>query len=223
MTPTPDTPVDDPARSSGAAKRLGDLINHDHVIVRFVALWTLCFGLFLAAWTLSYLVLPEGLLRRSGGPGPLSATAATVEAEFVSLVAWNLGFSLLVVAANLFRSIRTPMGYLVVLVMWLQGAVVWGTNSLAIQTGRLAPSLSVILDRSGVFELTALVAIAVATRGVMVWHQRRGPRWREEFVRVGGPRDWSIGRREALVLVGGLALLALANLREAAMIVSATS
>lgn len=204
------------------ARRLGDLVNHDRVGVRLASLWALCFALFLVAWTLSYLFLPEGLLRRAGGPGPLSATADTVTAEFVSILAWNLGFALLVVAANTFRSVRTPMGYLVVLVMWVQGAVIWGTNSLAIQTGRLAPSLSVILGRSGVYELTALVAIAVATRGVTVWHQDGTPRWREEFDRVRGPREWSLDRREAVVLLGGLLLLAAANYREAAMVVAAT-
>ena len=207
--------------SPSTTRRLGNLVNHDSVVVRLVALWGLCFALFLAAWTVSYLFLPEGLLRRSSGPGPLSTTADSVTMEFLSILAWNLGCSLFVVAANTFRSIRTPLGYLVVLVMWVQGAVLWRTTSLAIQTGRLAPSLSVILNRSGVYELTAIVAIAVATRGVMVWHQASGPRWREEFERVQGPREWTIERREALVLVAGLVLLALANYREAAMIVAA--
>mgnify|MGYP000114967790 CR=1 FL=1 len=211
------------AGSTSLSRRLGDLVNHDRVAVRFLALWTLCFGLFLVAWTVSYLFLPEGLLRRAGGPGPLSSTADTVTAEFLSIFAWNLGFALLVVAANTFRSVRTPMGYLVVLVMWVQGAVIWGTNSLTVQTGRLAPSLSVVLGRSGVYELTALVAIAVATRGVVVWHQRSGPRWREEFERTGTPGDWTIERREVVVLAGGVVLLALANYREAAMVVAATS
>ncbi|SFG86733.1 hypothetical protein SAMN04488063_3153 [Halopelagius inordinatus] len=211
------------SESTSNARRLGALVNHDSVTVRFVSLWSLCFALFLAAWTVSYLLLPEGLLRRSGGPGPLSTTADSVATEFLSIFARNIGFCLVVVAANTFRSIRTPLGYLVVLVTWVQGAVVWGTDSLAIQTGRLAPSLSVVLNRSGVYELTALVAIAVATRGVTVWHQASGPRWREEFERVRGPREWTIERREILVLVAGLALLALANYREALMIVAAAS
>ncbi|MGM0399084.1 MAG: hypothetical protein ACQEQY_08850 [Halobacteriota archaeon] len=210
-----------PSLANRIARRIGDLVNHDHVVVRFLSLWTLCFVLFLLAWTVSYLFLPEALLRRTGGPGPTSRTAETVGREFVSILAWNLGFSLLVVAANAFRSIRTPLGYLVVLVMWMQGAVIWGTNSLTVQTGRLAPSLSVILGRSGVYELTALVAIAVATRGVMLWHQESGPRWREEFERVRGPGDWSISRGEIAVLVAGVTVLALANYREAAMVVTA--
>jgi hypothetical protein len=202
---------------------LGNLINHDRVVVRFVALWILCFASFLVAWTLSYLFLPEGLLRRPGSPGPLSTTADTVLREFLSIFVWNVGFCLLVVAANTFRSVRTPLGYLVVLVMWIQGAIIWGTNSLAIQTGRIAPSLSVVVGRSGVYELTALVAIAVSTRGVTIWHQQSGPRWREEFERVRGVRDWSIGRREASMLAAGVVLLVLANYREAGMIVAATN
>jgi hypothetical protein len=208
--------------STRLARRLGDYTNHDSVAIRFLALWTLCFALFLAAWTLSYLFLPERLLSRTGGPGPLSTTADTVTGEFLAIFAWNLGFALLVVAANTFRSVRTPMGYLVVLVMWVQGATIWGTNSLAIQAGRLAPSLSVVVGRSGVYELTALVAVAVATRGVMVWYQPSPPRWREEFERVRGPRDWAITRREAVVLLAGVVVLALANYREAAMVVAAT-
>jgi hypothetical protein len=92
---------------------------------------------------------------------------------------------------------------------------------LTIQTGRLAPLPSVILGRSGVYELTAFVAIAVATRGVMVWHQKSGPRWCEEFEWVRGPRDWSIGRREVFVLVAGIVLLAIENFREAALVITA--
>jgi hypothetical protein len=72
------------------------------------------------------LVSPQGLAPRAGGPGPLSTTAETVTIEFLSIFAWNLGFSLIVLAANTFRSVRTPMGYLAVLVMRVQGAVIWG-------------------------------------------------------------------------------------------------
>ena len=125
--------------SPSTTRRLGNLVNHDSVVVRLVALWGLCFALFLAAWTVSYLFLPEGLLRRSSGPGPLSTTADSVTMEFLSILAWNLGFSLFVVAANTFRSIRTPLGYLVVLVMWVQGAVIWGRTRLQSKRGDLLP------------------------------------------------------------------------------------
>ncbi len=144
-----------------------------------------------------------------------------MRAEFLTIFAWNLAVGVLVVAANAFRSVGTPMGYLVVAVNWVQGALVWGTDSLAIQTGRLEPGLSTALGRSGVYELTAFVAIAVATRGVMVYHQQSGPRWKEKFERVRSPRDWTLSRREATVLLAGIALLAVANYREAVMIAEA--
>jgi hypothetical protein len=67
-------------------------------------------------------------------------------------------------------------------------------------------------------EITAIVAIVVATRGVMLWHQKSGPRWKEEFERVRSPRDWSLTRRELALLVGGYLLLAVACYREAVAI-----
>lgn len=200
-------------------RALGDLVNHDSVVVRLLSLWTLCVVLFFAAWTVAYYLLPEGLLRRSAHPVATTTVADTTVREFLVIFAWNIGFCLIVLLANTFRSVRTPMGYLVVLVMWIQGAIIWGTNSLAIQTGRLAPSLTVMVERSGFFELTAFVVVAVATRGVTVWHQQSGPRLREEFERVGTPQDWTITRQELVVLLSGVLLLALANYQEARMLI----
>lgn len=206
-----------------ALATLGAYVNHDDPLVRFGSLWAVCALLFVAAWYVGYSLLPAGLLRGTNAASALPEYAGSVAAEFATLLAWNLGVCLLVVAANAFRSVGTPLGYLVVAVNWVQGALVWGTGSLAVETPRFAPSLSVALGRSGVYELTAYVAVAVATRGVMVWHQQSGPRWREEFERVRSPRDWTISRRETAVLLAGLALLAAANYREAVMIAEALS
>lgn len=67
-------------------------------------------------------------------------------------------------------------------------------------------------------EITAMVAIVVATRGVLVWHQESGPRWTVPFDRVRSPREWSLTRREWLLLIGGYLLLAVACYREAVAI-----
>lgn len=140
---------------------------------------------------------------------------------FPTLFAWNVGVTAVAVGANTLRPVNTPLGYLVVVVQAPQYGVVWGTGSLAVGTGaRVAPSLAVLVERSGPMEVTAVVAVVVATRSVMLRHQRSGPRWREEFERVRSPRDWSPTRREWAVLVGGSLLLALANYREALAIAS---
>lgn len=44
------------------SKRIGQYVNHDDVLVRFVSLWVVVASVFTAAWVLSYLFLPQGLL-----------------------------------------------------------------------------------------------------------------------------------------------------------------
>ncbi|MFA1612582.1 hypothetical protein [Halobellus rubicundus] len=201
-----------------ASRRAGQYVNHDEVLVRFVSLWLLVAGVFAAAWILSYSFLPQGLLR-GGNPVASADYAGSVPKEFLTLFGWNVAVSLIAVAANTLRSVNTPLGYVIQVVQTPRYGAVWGTGSLAIGTGeRIVPSLTVIVERSGPMEITAFVAFVVATRGVMLWHQKSGPRWKEEFERVRSPRDWSLTRREWALLVGGYLLLAIACYREAAAI-----
>jgi hypothetical protein len=205
------------AAAARLAASVGRYVNHGSVFVRFVALWLVVATVFSVAWIGSYHLLPQGLLR----PANTAPTtyAGSVSGEFLRLYGWNVGVSLVTVAANTFRSVETPLGYVLQVVQAPRYAAVWGTGSLAVGSGaRIEPSLSVLLTRSGPLELTAFVAVAVATRGVMVWHQRSGPRWREEFERVRSPRDWSLTPAEWATLVAAYLLLAVANYREAVAI-----
>lgn len=206
------------AGSDGPVAPISHYVNHESLVVRFLTLWAVCLLVFSVAWVVGYYALPEGILRGSlGADAPV--VGATVWETFVRIFAWNLVLGAgPVVAFNTLRSVNTPASYVVLVVVWLQGGLVYGTNSLGIQAGRLAPSLATLLGRSGVYELTAYVALAVATRELLLWHQRSGPRWREEFERVRSPGDWSLGRREWAMVLAGLVLLALANYREAVMI-----
>ncbi|WP_336133284.1 hypothetical protein [Natronomonas amylolytica] len=200
------------------SKRIGRYVNHDSVLVRFVSLWVVVASVFTTSWVLSYLFLPQGLLR-GGNPGAATGYAGSITREFLWLFGWNVGISLIAVAANTLRSVNTPMGYVIEVVQAPYYGAVWGTGSLAIGTGeRIAPSLAVLVERSGPMEITAFVAIVVATRGVMLWHQKSGPRWKEQFEQVRSPRDWSLTRREWVLLIGGYLLLAVACYREAVAI-----
>jgi|GEM_PF-593139 len=200
------------------AKRIGRYVNHDDVLVRFVSLWLVVAGAFAAAWVLSYYLLPRGLLR-GGNPAASADYAGSVSREFLTLFGWNVAVSLIAVAANTLRSVNTPLGYVVQVVQAPRYGAIWGTGSLAIGAGeRIPPSLAVLVERSGPMEITAFVAIVVATRGVMLWHQESGPRWQEEFERVRSPGDWSLTRREWGFLLSGYLLLAVACYREAVAI-----
>ena len=204
------------------SKRIGRYVNHDDVLVRFVSLWLVVASAFTAAWLLSYLFVPQGLLR-GGNPGASTGYAGSITREFLWLFGWNVGVSLIAIGANTLRSVNTPMGYVIEVVQAPWYGAVWGTGSLAIGTGaRIVPSPTVLVERSGPMEITAIVAIVVATRGVMIWHQESGPRWREEFDRVQSPSDWSLTRREWALLIGGYLLLAVACYREAVAIAQVT-
>ena len=153
------------------SKQVGRYVNHDDVLVRFVSLWVVVASVFTAAWILSYLFLPQGLLR-GGNPGAATGYAGSITQEFLWLFGWNVSVSLIAVGANTLRSVNTPMGYVIEVVQAPWYGAVWGTGSLAIGAGeRIAPSLTVLVERNGPMEITAFVAIVVATRGVMLWHQ----------------------------------------------------
>lgn len=129
----------------------------------------------------------QGLLR-GGNPVATGDYAGSVTREFLTLFAWNVGVALIAIGANTLRSMNTPLGYLLLAVQAPRYGAVWGTGSLGVGTGaRIEPSLSVLVERSGPLEITAMVAIVVATRDVMIWHQQSGPRWRAEFERVRSP------------------------------------
>jgi len=51
------------------SKRIGRYVNHDDVLVRFVSLWLVVASVFTAAWVLSYLFVPQGLLPADQGDG----------------------------------------------------------------------------------------------------------------------------------------------------------
>ena len=208
---------------SGSFELMGRYLNHDNVVVRFATLWLLVAVVFSTAWIVSYHFLPQGFLR-SGNPVASAPFSGSVWREFLTLFGWNVAVSFIAIGANTFRSVNTPLGYVLQVIQAPRYGAVWGTGSLAIGAGdRVVPSLAVIVERSGPMELTAFVAIVVATRGVMIWHQQSGPRWKEPFDRVQSPRDWSITRRELIVLSGGYLLLAIANYREAVAIAAVAS
>lgn len=197
------------------SKAVGSYVNHDDMLIRFVTLWVVVATVFTVAWIGSYYLLPQGLLRGIN-PGATVEYAGSIPREFLSLFAWNVAVSLIAIGANTLRSVNTPLGYVLQVVQAPQYGAVWGTGSLAVGSDtRIMPSLSVLVERSGPMEITAVVAIVVATRGVMIWHQSSPPRWKEPFDRVRSPREWSLTRREVALLLGGYALLALASYREA--------
>jgi hypothetical protein len=188
----------------------------DQVLERLAVLWTICALLFTASWTTSYHLLPEGVLR-----GKLLGQYIPVETpRVITTLLRVFGVNLLagcglVALANLCQAGRTPLGYPIVMYHAILYGILLGTNSFGISApARLAPSLKTVLNRSGAFEITAYIAVAVATRGLVIWRQ---PSWLNcrQTEQVGSWRKWWLNRAEIAVIVGAILLLAAANCREA--------
>ena len=152
------------------------LLCHERLYVRFLALFGLGVVLFTLTWTLSYLFLPEGVLRGRTGSAMLvgDEAAGSFIAEWLRIVALNLMMGSLIVLANrIFHFKGFPLGYLIPLGWLTQYAVLLGTNSFSIPLPeRLAPSLAV-LGRAGLYEIAAYMLVAVATYSLPLYEAKR--------------------------------------------------
>lgn len=157
---------------------LKNLLLNEHLVIRFLSLFTLGAAVFLTCQTIAYLWLPEGLLR-GASLGTVVAgdeAASSLFAEWARIVGWNLPMLLLFyVAANLIRlSNGVPLGYLSVIMMQGYFGVITGTNSftMASETDKIAPSLS-WLAHPGFYELLAYALAAAATYEITRWQDAK--------------------------------------------------
>ncbi len=146
---------------------------HERLYVRFLALFGLGVILFTLTWTLSYLFLPEGVLRGRTGSAMLAGddAAGSFIAEWLRIVALNLAAgSLIVVANRIYRFKGFPLGYLIPLAWLTIYAICLGTNSFSIPLPeRMAPSLAV-LGRTGLYEIAAFTLVAAATYSINLYN-----------------------------------------------------
>lgn len=164
-------------------------------------------ALFWSAWWFGYTFLPEGILRNSSGAALLPLERLSGVPRALAVLAWNgAAATFFVAGANRLRVGRLPLGIIPPLVYWTMYGLLLGTNSLAVAgLGRQAPSLAVLLSRSGILELNAYLLVAAATAGWARWEQRswwRGPTRRLEPQPV-GPVGWIMVAAAALLLIAG--------------------
>lgn len=209
--------------SSSAIARVGRWVQHQllhpNLLLRFAGLFTLAVLLFVLAWLIGYYLLPEGALRAAGAEqlarGGLDVTAEGVGEEWGRIFTYNLVPLILIVLANLVLRVNgVPLGYIVPLYNVVGYGAFIGTNSFVIPyPERLAPTFA-ILERSGPYEMTALLIVAAATATWSHYQVRSIFHTNPEPVE---PRP-RIALTHLVFLALGVALLAVANLIEAAMI-----
>ena len=195
-------------------RTLARYLLHDNLLVRFPALILGNAIVLVAAWTLGYLLLPEGLLAGRTGAAVLAGgdlAGGSVALEAVRLLAINLAVvSFAIIAPNLIRQGGYPLGYSSLAVITAVFGVTIGTNSFAVSLGgKLAPSLAVF-GSSGLYEIAAYALAAAATVSLVRWEVVGS-----KAVRVPWAHDHrAIGQRTVGVAVA-LVVLVLACLLEA--------
>ena len=195
-------------------------LGHEKVIVRFISLYLLGLTMFFAAWTFSYLLLPEGMLGGIGILGRLAGDTAAdaVIKEFALIFSLNLiGFGAVIVGNLILRVKFFSFGYLIPLAWMMIYGVLLGTNSFSIPMEQaMAPSLAVF-GRSGLYEMMSFVLLAAATNSISLNYSES---FRSKSRPVPRNERWPMKKEQWVWVAIAILLLAGAAIREAYMIVS---
>jgi hypothetical protein len=190
------------------------------VIIRFISLYGLGLVLFFISWTIAYYLLPEGILRGFGVLGNLAGdkAAETIWREFIKIFGLNLiGLSFVVIGNYILRVKYFSFGYLIPLAWMIIYGVTLGTNSFSIPLEEaMMPTLSVF-SRSGLYEMMAVVLLAVATNTISVNYSESISSKSKPI-----PKDERVPlKKEQWISIGiSILILAGAALREAYMIIN---
>lgn len=134
-------------------------------------------ALWLGAWTVAYLWLPDGSLALKlalAAAAPIDA-AQGASGVAATIFSWNLVLGVGVVAlCSLFAVGRLSFGYIAPWWWFTAYGVALGTDSFVIASGeRLAPQAHVLWTHVGLWELLAYVLVAAALAHAHQWRHRR--------------------------------------------------
>lgn len=191
-------------------------LTHPSPARRALVASAIALGLWLASWTLSYLVIAEGALRE--------VMAARVPADLLTsgpslgltIFSWNLLFGVgAIVIGSLVGVGRLSLGYFAPWWWAVAYGIALGTNSFVLTIpGKYAPSLDVLWSHIGGREILAYLLVAAALANVHVWRPRQ---WHDlSLSRVRTFRDVRLSAAELACLCGALVLLAWTAAVEAA-------
>lgn len=183
-------------------------LTHRSPLPRAITATLIALGLWILAWTVSYLFLSEGLLR------DLMSARVPDEVLFAgpslgaTIFQWNLLFGMgAIVLGSLFAIGKLSLGYIAPWWWAIGYGVALGTNSFVLTVpGKLAPRLDIFWQHIGAREILAYLLVAAALANIHFWRPRR---WYDlTLSRVRGLRDLRLRGAELGFIAGGLVLLA---------------
>ena len=170
---------------------------------------------FVVAWTVAYLVLPEGATRFTLRLLPSLDARADWAGVAATLFIWNAAFGFGVIAlASLYSVGSISLAYFAPWTWLVRFGIALGTNSFAlfVPGARIPPlDLRSIISHAGIPELIAYIVLATVLANASLWRQRRLTD--RNLVRIRHLRDIRLTRLElslvgvAFVLLAGAALI----------------
>ena len=190
-------------------------LSHRSALVRLPTAATVGVIGFVVAWTVAYVVLPEGATRFTLGLLPTLDARGDSAGVAATLFIWNAAFGFGVIAlASLYSIGPLSLAYLAPWTWLVRFGIALGTNSFALFVpGARVPPLDLrsILSHAGIPELIAYIVLATVLANASLWRQRRITD--RNLVRVRKLRDIRLSRLElslvavAFVLLAGAALI----------------
>jgi hypothetical protein len=188
---------------------------HRSALVRLATAATIGVVAFVVAWTVAYVVLPEGATRFTLGLLPTLDARADSAGVATTLFIWNAAFGFGVIAlASLYSIGPISLAYFAPWTWLVRFGVALGTNSFAlfVPGARIQPlDLRSIISHAGIPELIAYIVLATVLANASLWTQRRITD--RNVVRIRHLRVIRLTRAElslvavAFVLLAGAALI----------------
>jgi len=166
---------------------------------RFVFLWLVSFTLFFVVWVLSYLLLPEGVLRGRLLSASLLGKDVNFLDTFVRIFAFNflIGGVLVSIVCNFFRVAGLPLSYAAIWGQISLFGILKGTNSFLYPYPTMLDSVMGFL-RTGLWEFTAYILMASAFVSLGRYEQKS---WLSfETTRIPESRSLSPGEKRGYLL-----------------------
>jgi hypothetical protein len=193
---------------------------HRSAFVRLATAATIGVVGFVLAWTVAYVVLPEGATRFTLGILPTLDARTDSAGVAATLFVWNAAFGFGVIAlASLYSIGPISLAYFAPWTWLVRFGIALGTNSfvLFVPGARIPPfDLRSILSHAGIPELVAYIVLATVLANASLWRQRRITD--RHLVRIRHLRDIRLTRVELSLVVVAFVLLAGAALMETSQI-----
>ena len=176
--------------------------------------------LWMSAWTLSYFLLSEGVLRSLMSARVPDDILKAGPSLAVTIFEWNLVFGVgAIVVGSFFAIGPVSLGYFAPWWWALGYGVALGTNSFVVTVpGKIAPNISILWQHIGAPEILAYLLVAAALANIHVWRPRR---WYDFGLRrVRGLAEIHLNAAEFACIGAALTLLFWTASREAAGVIA---